>query len=69
VIQYGSETWCLGEKELSILKRTERAIVRAMCGMKLMDRKNTDELMDMLRLYETLDTMAIQVECDSLVMF
>jgi len=32
-----------GEKELSIFRRTERAMVRAMCGMKLMDRKNTDE--------------------------
>jgi len=30
-----------------------------MCGMKLMDRKNTDELMDMLKLNETLDKMAI----------
>jgi len=54
---YGSETWCLGKKELIL--RTERAIVRAMCGMKLMDRKNTDELMDMLGLKETLDKVAI----------
>jgi len=49
----------LGEKELSILRRTERAIVRAMRWMKLMDRKNTDELMDMLGLNETLDKMVI----------
>jgi len=34
-------------------------MVRAMCGIKLMDRKNTDELMDMLRLNETLGKMAI----------
>jgi len=34
-------------------------MVRSMCGMKLMDRKNTDELMDKLRLNETLDKMAI----------
>jgi len=40
-ILYESETWCLGEKKLSILRRTERAMIRAMCGMKLMDRKNT----------------------------
>jgi len=46
-------------KELSILRRTERAMVRAMCGMKLMDRKNTDELMDMLGLKKTLDKTAI----------
>jgi len=43
-----------GGKELSILRRTERAMVRAMCGLKLLDRKNTDELMDMLGLNETL---------------
>jgi len=34
-------------------------MIRTMCGMKLMDRKNTDELMDMLGLNETLDKMAI----------
>jgi len=32
-VLYGSETWCLEEKELSILKRTERTMVRAMCGI------------------------------------
>ena len=29
---YGSETWCLRENEMVVLRRTERAIVRAMCG-------------------------------------
>ena len=29
-----------------------------MCGVKMMDRKNTDELMDMLGLHETMDKMA-----------
>ena len=33
---YGSETWCLRENEIAILRRTERAMVRAMCGAKLM---------------------------------
>ena len=29
---YGSETWCLRENEMAILRRTERAvIVRAVC--------------------------------------
>ena len=31
-ILYGSETWCL-------LRRTERAMVRAMCSQKVVDRK------------------------------
>ena len=38
-----------------ILRRTERAIVRLMCGVKLGDRKNTENLMKMLGLNETLD--------------
>ena len=38
--------------------RTERAMVRSMCGVKLVDRKNTEELMEMLGLKKTLDKMA-----------
>ena len=41
-----------------ILRRTERAMVRSMCAVKLVDRKNTEELMKMLGLKETLDKMA-----------
>ena len=47
---YGSEAWCLRESETAILRRTERAMVRSMCGVKLVDRKNTEELMEMLSL-------------------
>ena len=38
--------------------RTERAMGRSMCGVKLVDRKNMEELMEMLGLKETLDRMA-----------
>ena len=55
---YGSEAWCLREKEVAILRRTERALIRAMCGVKLLDRRNSEELMDMLGIKESLDTMA-----------
>ena len=34
---YGSETLCLGQNEIGILQRTERAMVRNMRGVKLMD--------------------------------
>ena len=54
---YGSEAWCLREKEMAILI-TERAMIRAMCGMKLLDGRNSDELMDMLGTKESLDRMA-----------
>ena len=50
---HGSETWCLRENEMVILRRTERAMVRSMSGAKLVDRKNTEELMKMLGLKET----------------
>ena len=55
---HGSATWCLRENEMLILRRTERSMVRSMCGVKLVDRKNTEELMKMLGLKETLDKMA-----------
>ena len=48
----------LRESELAILRRTERAIMRSMCGVKLVDRKKMEELMEMLGLKETLDRMA-----------
>ena len=43
---------------MAILSRTERAMVRSMCGVKLVDRKNAEELMEMLGLKKTLDRMA-----------
>ena len=55
---YGSETWRLREKETGILKKTERAIVRAMCGAKLADRKNKENMMDMLGMNQPIDKMA-----------
>ena len=57
-ILYGSETWCLRENEVAILRRTERAMIRAMYGLKLMDKKNTEELMVMLGLKEAIDKSA-----------
>ena len=53
-ILYGSETWCLKENEKAILRRTERA----MCGQKVVDRKMTEEQMDMLGLKKTIDQLA-----------
>ena len=50
---YGSEAWCLREKEMAILRRTEKEMIWAMCGVKLLDRRNNEELMDM-----SLDRMA-----------
>ena len=53
------ETWCLRENEMAILRRTERrAMVRVMCGAKLMEKKRTEDLMEMLGLKETAVQMA-----------
>ena len=38
---------------MGILRRTERAMVRAMCGAK----QNTEDMMDMLGLNQTIDKM------------
>ena len=55
---YGSETWCLRENEMAILRRTERAMVRVMCGAKLTEKKRTEDLVEMLGLKETAVQMA-----------
>ena len=47
-IFYGSETRCLKEHEEAVLRRTERPTERAMRGQKIVDRKTTEEEMDML---------------------
>ena len=52
---YESETLCLRENEMAIF---ERAMVRAICGVKLMEKKRTKDLMEMLGLKETAVQMA-----------
>ena len=46
----------LERKEMAIL-RAEKAMIRAMCRVKLLDRKNSEELMGMLGIKESLDRM------------
>ena len=38
---YGNEEWCLKGSEMGILQRTERSVVRAMCGVQLKDGKRS----------------------------
>ena len=45
---YRSEAWCLREKEMAILRRAQEAMIQAICGVKLLGRRNSEELMDML---------------------
>ena len=43
---------------MAVLRRTKRAMVRAMCGAKLMEKKRREDLMEMLGLKETVVQMA-----------
>ena len=43
---------------MAISERTESVMLRSMCAVKLVDRKNNEELMKMLGLEEILDKMA-----------
>ena len=43
---------------MAILRRIETAMVRAMCGAKLMEKKRTEYLMEMLGTRETVVQMA-----------
>ena len=49
-MMYGGETWVLIKEEEGVLQRTERAMIRMMCGVRLGDRKRNEELMQMLEL-------------------
>ena len=48
----------LKKNKKAILRRTEKAMVRAMCDGKVVGRKATKELMDMLGLKETVNGLA-----------
>ena len=49
----------LKKKEKAILRKIERAMVRAMCGWKVVDRKMTEEQIEMLGLKKTVHELAI----------
>ena len=41
---YWSKTWCLRENEVTVL-RTENAMVRSMCGAKMIEKRKSQKLM------------------------
>ena len=45
---YRSKTWCLRENEIAILRKTKIA----MCGVKLIEKRISQELADVLELEE-----------------
>ena len=45
VMVYGSETWATRVEDMNRLERTERMMVRWMCGVTLKDRKRSEDLL------------------------
>ena len=43
---------------MAILRRTEKAMMRAMCGVKLIRKRRSQEVMSLLGLKNTLDGLA-----------
>ena len=55
---YGSETGYLRKNEMAILRRTKKAIMRAMCGVRLIEKRRSQELTSLLGLKDTLNEIA-----------
>ena len=58
-ILYGGEALCLKEREIGILHRTERSMVRAMCEVQLKDRERSTDLMFVLGLKDIIDQLVM----------
>ena len=55
---YGSKTWCLRENEMAILRRTEKAMMKATCGVKIIEKRRSQELLSLQGIKDTLDGLA-----------
>ena len=44
--------WCPRKNERAILKRTQKSMMRAMCGVKMIENRRSQELMSLLGLKE-----------------
>ena len=60
-IVYVSETWCLKESEIGILRKTMRSMVITICGVQLKARKRSMDLILMLGLNVTIGQLAIAI--------
>ena len=57
-----NKIWCLQKNGMAILKRIEKAMIRAMCRVKLIEKRSSQELMDLQGLAKILDKLK-QTEC------
>ena len=57
VLIYGTETWAMKADNLKSLERTERMMVRWMCGVSLKDRKRSEDLCNLLGINRVADVV------------
>jgi hypothetical protein len=57
VLVYGTETWATRVEDMQRLERTERMMVRWMCGVSLKDRRSSEELANMLDIEKVSDVV------------
>jgi hypothetical protein len=57
VLIYGTETWAMKADDLRSLERTERMMVRWMCGVSLKDRKHSEDLCNLLGINHVATTL------------
>ena len=55
---YRSETGCLRENEMAILRKTKKPMMRAMWRVKMIEKRRSQELTSLLGLKDTLDRLA-----------
>ena len=57
VMLYWCEVWCLKESEIWILRRAERSMVSAMCGVQLKDRERSTDLKEAIDLLSLVNSV------------
>ena len=57
VLTYGTETWAMKAENLKSLERTERMMVRWMCGVSLKDRKRSEDSCNLLGIQYVTDVV------------
>ena len=64
-ILHGNEACCLKERDMAIIRKTERSLKISMCAVQLKDKKRSRDFIFMLDLKETMDqlTMANNARC------
>src|SRR5690242_825736 len=60
VMTNGSEKWALKKEDEAVLRRVGRAMIRRICGVRLCDRKRSEELERMIGLQQDIITLVGQ---------